>query len=255
MNTDMGFIQSMVVFSVVLVDPLVAGNVGAIARSMANFGLRDLVLVHPCSLGEEAYKRARHGGDILRAARYPQNLEEALLGADLSVGTTGIRSEKEETFHRQTVTPWEVAEKLYHYEGTVALILGRENYGLLNEELNLLDIVVNVPCDPRYPVMNVSHAATILFHELHKVSSPSKAPGRRLATGFEKEKLMEAFHELLRTTRYSRHKRRRSEVMFRRLIGRALPTKWEFHALMGVLRGASKTVRRVSEFPSSGPSS
>ncbi len=241
--------------SVVLMEPKIEGNVGAVARSMANFGLRDLVLVNPCPIGDEAYKRAKHGVPILKAANIARDLEEAAASADWVVGTTGIPTTREKSFHRQALTPWEFAAKMAPVEGNISLLLGREDYGLYNLELDRMDLLVHIPCNPGYPVLNMSHAAAILFYELYKVlDSPSQVRSRE-ASGFEKELLHRGLDELLSAIRYPEHKRRRTEVMFRRLIGRATPSKWEFHALMGVLRRATKTIRRLSESPGIGPSS
>ncbi len=60
----------------------------------------------------------------------------------------------------------------------------------------------------------------------------------------EKELMNEALADLLSATNYPAHKRGRTSVMFRRLVERAEPTTWEYHALMGVLARASKTIRR-----------
>ncbi|MFQ5870905.1 MAG: RNA methyltransferase [Candidatus Geothermarchaeales archaeon] len=242
-------------FTVVLVEPKVEGNVGAIARSMANFGLRDLVLVNPCPLGDDAYKRAKHGHQVLEGAQVVARLEDAVLREDLVVGTTGIPTRTEKAFHRQALTPWELASKLFQVEGRIAILLGREDYGLYNEELDKVDILVSVPCSPEYPVMNISHAITVILYELYKARVSDEIPRPRVASGFEKERLFEAFGELLTAIKYPGYKRRRTQVMFRRLMGRATPSKWEFYALMGVLRGASKTIRRLSESPGRGPSS
>jgi len=46
-------------------------------------------------------------------------------------------------------------------------------------------------------------------------------------------------------TDYPPHKRTRTQVMFRRLVGRAMPTKWEFHALIGVYTRATKRIQRL----------
>lgn len=222
---------------------------------MSNFGFTDLVLVNPCPLGDEAYRRAKHGRPVLQAARVFPRLHEALTESDISVGTTGISTSREKSFHRQALAPWDLPSKVSNVDGTVTILLGREDYGLYNEELDLVDLLVNIPCDPEHPVMNISHAATIILYELYRVASSRSPPKPRRASGFEKEKLLGAFDELLTDIRYPTHKRRRTQVMFRRLVGRATPSKWEFHALMGVLRGASKTIRRLEEFPRTGPSS
>ncbi|NIN68951.1 MAG: RNA methyltransferase, partial [Anaerolineae bacterium] len=120
--------------------------------------------------------------------------------------------------------------------------------GLYNEELDKVDILINVPCNPDYPVMNISHAVTIILYELYRATSTPVLSPPRKASGFEKEHLLDAFDELLTDIHYPTFKRRRTEVMFRRLVGRATPSKWEYHAMMGVFRGASKTIRRLKGF-------
>ncbi len=241
--------------SIVLVEPRVEGNVGAIARSMSNFGFTDLILVNPCPLGDEAYRRAKHGRVVLEEARVLSRMDEALEKFDLTVGTTGITTSREKAFHRQAISPQDLPSKLAEVDGAVAIVLGREDYGLYNEELDRVDLLVNIPCSPAHPVMNISHAATIILYELYCADSSAAVFRPREASGFEKERLLRAFDEILTDISYPSHKRRRTEVMFRRLIGRATPSKWEFHALMGVIRGASKTIRRLKGSPATGPSS
>lgn len=245
----------MPLFRVVLVEPRIEGNVGAIARSMSNFSLNELVLVNPCSIGDEAYRRAKHGRSVLKGAHIVETLEEVLQSVDVSVGTTGIATRREKAFHRQTLPSWELPAKVADVDGTVGILLGREDYGLYNEELDKVDILIHVPCSPDHPVMNISHAASVVFYEVYRHLAAAGIESPRLASGLEKERLMKAFDELLTAIQYPQHKRRRTEVMFRRLVGRSTPSKWEFHALMGVLRGASKTIRRLSGFPGKGPSS
>ena len=60
---------------VVIVGPKYEGNVGAIARSMANFDIKELYLVNPCEIGDDAYRRSKHGADILDNAVIVNSLE------------------------------------------------------------------------------------------------------------------------------------------------------------------------------------
>ncbi|MFA5895923.1 MAG: RNA methyltransferase, partial [Thermoplasmata archaeon] len=120
---------------VVLVEPKNEGNVGAVARSMRNFDATELVLVKPCRLGDEARKRAMHGVDILNAARTAKDFRAAVRGADLVVGTSGIDTASEKRFARIAVTPEDLAGRVAPLDGTVALVFGREDFGLLEEEL------------------------------------------------------------------------------------------------------------------------
>lgn len=233
----------MATIRIVLVEPRNEGNVGAIARAMKNFAAQDLVLVRPCPLGSEARQRAMHGADVLEGAKAVQDLEAALEGADLIVGTSGIHTASEKRFARISMTPWDLADRVARLDGTVALLLGREDFGLLDEELLRCDALVTIPTSEAYPILNVSHAAAILLYELFAPTPSRNSP--RKASGLEKEKLHEALSELLEATDYPDHKRSRTKVMFRRLLGRAVPSKWEFHALMGVFRRASKRIWRL----------
>ena len=228
---------------VVLVEPKNEGNVGAVARAMKNFGAQELVLVRPCSLGTEARQRAMHGIDILEAARSVESFAAATRGSDLLVGTSGVDTRSEKHFARISVGPRDLAARLAPMQGTVAIALGREDFGLSEEEIAECDLLVTIPAAEDYPILNLSHAATIVLYELFAARSPQRP--RRQASGFEKETLHEAFAALLEATDYPAHKRARTKVMFRRLIGRSVPSKWEFHALMGVLQRATKRIQRL----------
>lgn len=241
-------------YRVVLVEPREGGNVGAVARIMANLGFDDMVLVEPGSL-EGASRRAMHGRFVLKKANIVPDLQTATKDADLIVGTTAIPSVKEEAFHRHSMAPWDLGTLVEEVEGTVALLFGREDFGLYNEELDHMDALVHIPSRSEYPVLNLSHAVGIVLYELSKGQEDSPADSSRVASGAEKEMLHQSFQEFLTVTKYPAHKHRRTSVMFRRLLGRAAPSKWEFHALMGVFQGGIKAIRRASESRAPDPSS
>ena len=227
---------------VVLVEPKYEGNVGSVARAMKNFGASDLRLVRPCPLGEEARRRAMHGLAILEAASSHASFADAVAGMDFVAGTSGIDTESEKKFLRIALTPRELVARLAALHGDVALVFGREDFGLLNEELRACDALVTIPANPEYSILNVAQAAAILLYEFQAANVPLAK--RRKASTLEKEKLHEAFAEVLAVTNYPAHRRERTAVMFRRLLGRAAPSTWEFHALMGVLTRATKTIQR-----------
>ena len=229
---------------VVLVEPKNEGNVGAIARAMRNFSADSLVLVNPCPIGDEAYQRAMHGRSVLESAKVVTSLAEAIEGTDLVAGTTGIATQSEKKFRRIALAPREFAERVRALDGTLALLLGREDFGLRDEDLERCDLLVSVPAEPRYPVLNVSHAAAIILYELFSVHP---ARSLRKASGIEKEVMFRAFGTLLEASRHPAHKRGRTQIMFRRLMGRAVPSKWEFHALTGVLTRAVKAIQLSQE--------
>jgi len=132
-------------FRVVLVEPLNDGNVGAIARSMRNFGLEELVLVRPCVLGEEATKRAMHGIDILKRARTVYTDEEATNDVDFVAATSGVDTVNEKHFARISLSPREFAEKVKDSDSRIALMFGREDFGLPKENIKKSDFLITIP--------------------------------------------------------------------------------------------------------------
>ncbi|MDD1755543.1 MAG: TrmJ/YjtD family RNA methyltransferase [Methanomassiliicoccales archaeon] len=231
-------------FRIILVSPKNDGNVGAVVRSMGNFGFKELCLVSPCEITDEAYRRAKHAGDILRQARTVESLDQAIEGCDLVVGTSGIVTAGEKHYVRIPIAPREFAERMKEYEERVAVLFGPEDTGLFQEDLMRCDMLVSIPSSEEYPVLNLSHAATIVMYELFQ-TRPRKAGGPRPTNEQERERLLLFFDDLLDSVDYPEFRRERTRVMFRRLMGRAVPTKWEFHTIMGVLGDAAKKIKRL----------
>lgn len=155
---------------IVLVEPAGPLNVGAIARVMKNFGLRQLVLVNPqCDpLSAEARLLAVHAADVLEAAHPVATLSEALAGCQRAVATTGrdrttlpIRLESP-----QDCLPWLRSPLADGTLPAAALIFGREDSGLTNAELNLAQRFVQIPTSEAYASMNLAQAVAVCCYEL-----------------------------------------------------------------------------------------
>jgi len=227
-------------FSVILVGPKFQGNIGLIARLMKNFGVSDYRLVNGPELKSQAWKRAMHGRDVLAAAKAFKTLDEALKDIDYIVGTSGISSRHDRKHLRNYIRPPEFAKRIRRISGRVGLLFGRENYGLSVEELAKCDLLVHIPTNPEYPILNISHAVAIVLYELFQPQARVHVPKK--ASGFEKEVVNRKFTELLELVDYPAHKRANTEIMFRRILGRAVLSEWEFFTLMGVF---SKTILKV----------
>lgn len=222
---------------VVLVEPKYDGNIGSVARAMKNFGFDALVLVNPCRIGDFGLAMASHARDILAKAKGFCTLEEAVENANLVVGTTGKRMGNEQRHLRlhlrvPCLSPKELAEKLDGKDGTAALLLGREDCGLTDEELAICDMVVSIPTSADYPVMNISHAAAVLFYELSQV----KAGGINLAGRDSLLMLQDRARTMLEEICYPEHKIEYTVLMLRRVFGRAEMTEREVRTLLGIIK-------------------
>ncbi len=230
-------------FTIILVQPKFAGNIGSIARSMANFGIKDIILVDPCELGDDAFRFAKHARPIIENAKIVDDFPTAMGMVDLVVGTSGISTENGRKFNRQPMTPKEFAEHVHDKDGMIGLVFGREDQGLYNDEISKCDLLVNIPTSPEYPIMNISQAATVIMYEAATMGEATSS--KQMARSSDKETLHTLFDEMLEETNYPKHKMPKTKVMFRRIISRADLTKWEFHTLAGTISRSSRTIQRL----------
>lgn len=232
----------MAEYRIVLVGPKFPGNVGAIARSMANFGLRDLVLVNPsCELDDDAFRRAKHGSFILESARIVSSMDEALEDCFLVAGTSGVTTKGDSNYTRIPVPAREFAEGCRGYQDKIALVFGREDIGLLQEELERCDVLVWVPTGDEFPILNLSHAATIVMYEMYQADN---VPRKTLPANREqKERLFSTFDDLMAEVGYPENRRHGTRVMFRRMMGRSIPSEYEFRTIVGVIGDAVRIIR------------
>jgi len=221
-------------FFVILVEPKYAGNIGAVARVMANFNIKNLFLVNPCELNDESYIRAKHAYKILDDAELFPSFKEAVENIDYLVATSSIVHKKDKKHLRNPVYIGDFSKKIFEIKGKIGLVFGREDYGLYNSEIAECDIMVKIPTSESYPSLNLSHAVClVLFHLfVEKDFLPDK---RREIGKIEKDKLYEFFLELLGTIDYPVHRRENTFIMLKRILGRAMLSKWEYHTLMGVI--------------------
>ena len=215
-----------------------AGNLGAVARAMKNFGLTDLMLIAPkCSAtSKEALDRAKWAKDILQNARIAESLE-VLNEFDLVVGTTGKLGD-DYNLRRTPLMPWQIAEEFKHHSGNVALLFGREGDGLLNEELDRCDLLLSIPTSGEYPSMNLSHAVAVVLYALCGAQlGESTAKKYPLLRSPEKKKLHELAAETIDLLDFPAERENKTQqVLWQRLLGKTLLTHREGMALLGFFR-------------------
>ena len=229
---------------VVVVDPETPGNVGTIARAMKNFGLSELKLVNPPVLHEdgEAYGFAGHAREDVLPNAEEVTFEE-VVETYHTVGTTAITSQDSRGHARFPFkTPVEVRASLETVDTRTALVFGREGTGLDNDELKRLDEVCSIPASADYPVLNLGQAATILLYELRPLTvEETQLPDveRERADEAAIDRFYDFFETFHRSVDTREHKRERTRVMIRRLVGRAHPTEREVATLTGIFRRAN----------------
>ena len=150
---------------VVLQKPQDLVNIASVVRAMKNFELDQLRVVAPEEYDDHRIEGIAHNSyDILERARQCGDLDEALADCSFVVGMTA----RERTAKRSVVRPRDVAPEVLaaSREGRAAIVLGPEDRGLTNEELDRCDRAVTIPSNPDYASLNLAQAFTIMAYEL-----------------------------------------------------------------------------------------
>ncbi|WET40089.1 tRNA/rRNA methyltransferase [Citrobacter enshiensis] len=152
--------------TIILVAPARAENIGAAARAMKTMGFTDLRIVDSQAHLEPATRWVAHGsGDIIDNISVFPTLAEALHDVEFTVATTARSRAK---FHYYA-TPAELVPLLQEKSGWMshaALVFGREDSGLTNEELALADVLTGVPMVADYPSLNLGQAVMVYCYQL-----------------------------------------------------------------------------------------
>lgn len=195
---------------------------------------------------EEARRRAVHAQDILDNALVFETFGGAVKDIELKVATTGVVPDNQKRHLRSHLELEEFAGRIHDYDGKVALIFGRENFGLLNPEIERCDIVLSIPTSTAYPVLNLSHAVSVVLYHLFITERKLRGDTRprRDACEEDRERLFLRIDDLLVRVNYPGHKRGNTSVMIRRILGRAFVSRWEYHTLMGVISRIEYTLGR-----------
>ncbi|MCL5429926.1 MAG: RNA methyltransferase [Candidatus Marsarchaeota archaeon] len=214
---------------VVLVEPLYQINLGYIARAMGNFGMEKIYMVKPrCKIdGKDVKKYSKHAYDLIKNATVYDNINDAIKGSDLVVGTTGLWYKSDKSFFN--VYSPEQARKMVEGKRRPVLLIGRDDIGLTKHELELCDLVVFIRTSDKYSVLNISHALSIMLYEFSKSNKNEQLDGL-YADKESLERMFGLFWDSIKDKGYIRDKKA-VFMAFKRMMRRANPTKRELSAL------------------------
>jgi tRNA/rRNA methyltransferase len=219
---------------IVLVEPREAGNVGAAARVMKNFGHRDLWIAgeHP-NLHPLAGWWASGADDLVASAHFVPTLGDALADAHVTIATTSSRGRTTPV----DLTPRDVATiaSSLASDQILALVFGREDSGLTREEVVMCHQTCSVPTDKDFPTMNLAQTVGIFCYELSSIV-PSSKP-RELALAGLVERLHHRVEELLLEVGFLHaNNPHRIYDELRAMAGRADLDAREVTILLGIIR-------------------
>ena len=237
---------------IVLVGTSHTGNIGSVARAMKTMGLSQLWLVSPKELPDgQAYALSAGASEVLANARVVDTLEEAISDCGLIVGA----SARSRTLSWPMLEPRECGEKAVQ-EATqkpVALVFGRENNGLSNEELQLCNFHVCIPANPEYSSLNLAMAVQIVAYEVRVAALAAKpvaveADETLYPTSLQMERFFVHLEDTLNDTGFI-IKQHPGVVMtkLKRLFTRARPEEAELNILRGILTSMQRKQKQNSQ--------
>ncbi len=242
-----GAMISLEAVRVVLVRPEEAGNVGAAARVLKNFGMGHLVLVDPrLARRTEAVKWARGAEDVLEGADLVETLAEAVAPCAAAWATTRRRG-KLRGPHRNAREAAAETASLAGAGRPAAWVFGPESRGLTTEETALCTGRVTIPTHPAQPSLNLAQAVAVCAYEIWTAAREPAAPAtRREAPLADREALYRHLEEALLAAGFLLpHTARSRMAVVRRVLERSRPAPAEVRLLRGMARQIEWAGRRA----------
>ncbi|MBV8977772.1 MAG: RNA methyltransferase [Alphaproteobacteria bacterium] len=244
----------MTVPAVVLSHPQLGENIGAAARAMKNFGLRDLRLVNPRGAwpNSKAQAMAVGAADLLEGARLFADLKSGIGDLNLVYATTA----RERGVTKEVLTPKEAVRRLRLASArgaTCGIVFGNERAGLENDEISLADAVVTIPTSD-FSSINLGQAVLLVAYEWFLSADQTPAariehgPVHRMPTRTELFQLFEHLERELLESGFLFPPDKRGAMIraIRASVHRARLTYQEVQTLRGMIVALSKGKHRVT---------
>jgi len=225
---------------IILVEPSGPLNVGSVARLCSNFEVDELRIVSPkCDIFSlEAKKMALKGQKFLDNCKVFYNLENAIFDCDLVLASSGRIDVSKDLF-------FESSENVFNWTNSfkkinnLAIIFGRENNGLTNDEILLANKTFNIPTSKNNPSLNLSHAVSIALYELNKSSIRNSSQELKVYNLASPKQIHDSFLDieelLLRVGYLLKHTSKAKIGKFKNFILRANTSMHEINVLRGIV--------------------
>ena len=241
---------------IVLVNTSHPGNIGATARAMKNMGLHSLILVQPEDFPSGvAVGRAASAVDLLESAQVVSSLEEAVSDCQLIIGASARRR----SIPWPMLEPEECGDKVAteSQQHSVALVFGREDSGLNNEELQQCHFHVQIPTNPECSSLNLAAAVMVICYEVHKAglkladqpdSESKEYWDQEMATADQVEHFYDHLERVLVDIDFHDPENPRQLMQrLRRLFGRVRIDAMEMNILRGILTNIEQATNKNHE--------
>ncbi len=250
----------------VLVHPQLGENIGTAARAMANFGLHDMRLVEPRDgwPNEKAITTSSGAHWILDMATVHENLADALKDMNYVYATTA----RPRGMIKEVITPEQAGDDMRARIARgekVALLFGRERWGLSNDEVSMADVIVTAPVNPAFASINIAQAVLLMGYEWFKDQAETlgqqtpelaalegpglQTPDTRLATKEELNGFIGHLERELDNAGFFKTDDKKPGMLrnIRNLFARASLTEQEVRSLRGIVSSLTRAHEKRKE--------
>lgn len=241
--------------TIILIEPQLGQNIGAVARVMLNFGLTNLRLVRPRDgwPNPDAIPVAAGADKILETAQiYPSTLS-AIGDLNRIFATTSRTPDMVKSIY----TPRPAVQRLVSTSQLgqkVGVLFGGERCGLFNDDISLCEAIIKIPTNDDFPSLNLAHAVALISYEwfIQASSLPSqvfRTGHTSLATQDDLGNLFTHLEEELERTGFLRHEKKRATMVrnIRNIFQRSHLTEQEVRTLRGIIRSLTETPEDIQK--------
>lgn len=239
---------------IVMVNTTLPANIGSALRAMKTMGLSKLVLVAPKTYPHPDIDALAAGAtDLIEQIEIVETLADAIKDCHLVFGT----SARSRTITWPLLDARPAAEKsisaVVNDQQDVAVVFGREDRGLTNEELAMANYHVTIPVNTDYGVLNVAQAIQVICYEMRMATLAAVESGKDetatmpvtdtesmqwdepLVTHEQMEQFYPHIEKMLAEIEFLDPKNPRLlPLRLRRLFGRIQLDRMEYHLLRGI---------------------
>jgi tRNA/rRNA methyltransferase len=262
----------LAIFATAIVEPEFGINLGYLARTAANFGMKKLVVVSRRKLEDEKFSTAllfaAHGRSLIENLEYSSSVQSLKRKFKILIGTTAIEAKRKSNLTRRTLGLEECSRTVMSQVKSqskkkidACFVFGRDTTGLTNEELRECDYSLTIRTLSDYNTLNVSHAAAIVFYTFIRAAGSDDTSKEKVKQHFdstplssrkERQRVVSLFLKLAADSEFQSFKEKLLRETLERVLNRSDPTLRELYLLMGLASKADSKIRRLSDRTSTG---
>ena len=225
--------------AIILVKPQMGENIGAAARVMLNFGLKDLRIVTPRDgwPNPKAVDMAAGAKSVIKDAKIFDSLEEAVADLKFLYATTA----RPRDMVKEVINPYECGE-LLRSNKPAGVIFGGEKSGLSNSDIVLADKIVSIDVSDEYGSLNLAQSVGVICYEFFSKKSKSAKAKPNVAPKKDINEALKHLEQELEIKGFFKVKEKKKGMLdnINNIFTRAEITKQEAQTIRGIIRSLAK---------------